>query len=602
MKKVSIYLLLFLILFNPIMAYGEENHKTVIFILDEISFKDIEDLKIDKYAIGFLNTKTRKPNDEVAYLTSMNIGRKTNLKDLRQDKIEANFLGDIFKGKIAYLGERDSNLRYLVMDSKFQGENINVESSLKNLEKSLEDKNLIVMNYSLDSGKSIEELSKYIVDKDYKFYIIPKKLDKEDTTIVSRWLVPIITNKLDGILTSAGTKREGLISIEDIVVDIKSNYNIDKNSKDIGEVFQVVERANKLDYIKDFHSKTENLLVISYFLHGIMYFAQAFLCLSLYLDRFKKEALKTFVFATNNIILSLILSMTVYINNFFIYFGLILTMNLLMTRSVFKNINSFKFLSIATYILLVVGMIFKPSIIYNSYVGFNNLMYGVRFYGFNNAMAGVLLGVSILIMAIIDEGQLNFMPKKILILIVGILNTLILSTKYGANTGGFITSILLLFISSYIYIFPRKFNYKSLLYLVILGIIIFGSNLYIDSLDNTKSHALNFILRLRENGMKEFFYMAGFKLRELIKFTLMPPFSIVIVSQMLVIKKLYRKSQAFKLLLYTSILGYLINDTGNVLLIYMLNYGIFILIYRRIQEKRHNFNNIIGGINDKTIY
>ena len=58
MKKVSIYLLLFLILFNPIMAYGEENHKTVIFILDEISFKDIEDLKIDKYAIGFLNTKT----------------------------------------------------------------------------------------------------------------------------------------------------------------------------------------------------------------------------------------------------------------------------------------------------------------------------------------------------------------------------------------------------------------------------------------------------------------------------------------------------------------------------------------------------------------
>ena len=131
-------------------------------------------------------------------------------------------------------------------------------------------------------------------------------------------------------------------------------------------------------------------------------------------------------------------------------------------------------------------------------------MYGVRFYGFNNAMAGVFLVLSIFTMDIINKIK-NYKVFKILgIVSINIINMIVLSSRFGANTGGFITGVLLFALSIYMYILPKKINYRTILYLVLLGVLILSINLYIDSLDNTQGHALEFFYRIKENGLWEF--------------------------------------------------------------------------------------------------
>ncbi len=584
MKKILGYILLFLIILTPSIGYGENNTKTLIIVLDELSFKNIEDLKLNSYGIGFVNLRARKPFDEISYLSSINVGRKTNLKDLKDEKLDFNYLGDIFKGRLAYLGEADSSLKYLTMDKEFKSVNIAGATSFENIDRALETKDILAIDYSLQTAKSRKDLGEFLNKGTYDFYIIPKTLSKEDKTIITRWLVPVLKSGESGVLTSRSTKRKGLIALEDISKDLKEAYNLRDESKEIGRKLDLVKDKSPLKFIRDFHKEIKSLLIVSYGLHGLMYFAQVVLALSIYFKKYRKEAVGLFIFAMNNIFLSLILSMTSYTMTYVTYLIIILGLNLLITRTLIKKTKNYSIFPTMTYGLIYLGMVFKPDIIYKSYVGFNNLMYGVRFYGFNNAMAGVFLGSSIFLIDRIDHMKLEENLRKVLILGIGILNTIILSSRFAANTGGFITSLLLLFMVVYLYILPKNLDYKSVILLGILGIIVFIGNLYINSIGKTESHAINFIMRIRQDGMKEFFYMVVFKLKELIKFTVIPPFSLVILSQVFLIKKLYRKSRALDLIIITSCLGFLINDTGNVLLIYMLVYGLLILGFDRMDQ------------------
>ena len=121
------------------------------------------------------------------------------------------------------------------------------------------------------------------------------------------------------------------------------------------------------------------------------------------------------------------------------------------------------------------------------------------------------------------------------------------------------------------------------------GCDLFALNMYFDVLSEEKSHAISFLIRVKEYGIKELLSMIMIKLVELAKLTIMPPFSIAIISQLLSIKYLYgrldrRFAREAILILIVSVIGFLINDTGNIAFIFMNNFLIALLIDRYLKS------------------
>ena len=116
-------------------------------------------------------------------------------------------------------------------------------------------------------------------------------------------------------------------------------------------------------------------------------------------------------------------------------------------------------------------------------------------------------------------------------------------------------------------------------------------NMYFDYLSNEKSHAISFLIRIKTYGISEFIDMFKIKAMELIKLTLLPPFSIVLVAQFVSLKALLKringniKKEVYTILI-TGTIGFVLNDTGMITFIYMTHYLISLLIYNEQTPSR----------------
>ena len=69
---------------------------------------------------------------------------------------------------------------------------------------------------------------------------------------------------------------------------------------------------------------------------------------------------------------------------------------------------------------------------------------------------------------------------------------------------------------------------------------------------------------------------------------LLPPFSIVIIAQIISLKKLKNivpnyKSE-YNIIILTAIIDFILNDTGMITFIYMMHYLISLIIYENINK------------------
>jgi len=83
--------------------------------------------------------------------------------------------------------------------------------------------------------------------------------------------------------------------------------------------------------------------------------------------------------------------------------------------------------------------------------------------------------------------------------------------------------------------------------------------------------------------------MAFIKAKELIKLTLLPPFSIAIISQLYSLKYLYirinrRFANDAMLIFLVSLIAFMINDTGNIAFIFMNHFVIAVLLDRYVKD------------------
>ncbi len=591
-KRITNLLILLIIILLPSISLSD-SVKSIILIVDEMSLNLVEEIAGEKSAIGFINLKTRgKLLEENLYL-SINKGRKLGENDLK-DGEELQPLGEILKKeKTSYLGEGIEDIILWDENKKVDHEKRSMvykaDWLIKNIDSLLEDSNIITIGYDFKNQEKRIDMLKELIDyyKDEQIIIMPKSISSENENYLNKSLVPIIYIKNNGsaILTSQSTKREGFVVIEDLTAQIKNTYGY-YNKSDIGNSFKLIKQENHIKNFNNIYQTTNNLLIISYIFHGILYLSQGFL--GIWLLKYKKIPkwiYFIYLFSTTNIFLSIILGFFQFHENIIIYLIISLILNYILTKKIAKNKGE-DLLILLTYGLIVLATIFYPKIIYNSYIGFNNLIYGARYYGHNNGIMGVLIASSIISFFIINKNIKSIGLKKIIGIIIFGLNMIVLSTKFATNTGGFITSIILFILIMYMILFPQEKNFKQILGFLIIGIVIFTLNMTIDKMSGERSHLVQFFYRLKNNGFKEFIYMASYKIRELISLSLMPPFSVVLIFQGIILAKLKKKINSYKnikkeasVILITSLVGFFINDTGMIMLIYMLNFFILYIIY-----------------------
>lgn len=591
-KKLIGLIIFILILLMPNHILADEM-KTIIIIVDELPFDLIEDLNLDKYNMGLVNLKGRPPYSREGLFLSINTGQKIELKDFQNADDNLEYLGDCLKEKgTSFIGGNRESLILVDKDGgiSYREDNIlyDLDWLVENTNKLLSKSAILGLAYDFNKIPSrMEILQSYLkYNNDKIIFILPQKIISENKFILNKYLVPIIYigEKGPGLLTSSSTEREGLITIEDISVHIKENYGYFNNSS-IGRKIEIIPANNPIKETINIYNKAMNLLIVTYIFHGIIYLLQImFSIMILKTGRNQEWIYNLYFLMSTSILTSLFLGTIQLHKNLFIYLFAISLISLIITKIIINKKNSIFILSLLTYISIAVGIIFFPNIIYNSYIGYNNLAYGARYYGLNNGITAVLLVNSILIYYRMEEIIKSTNLRKLIGITMFTANIVILSTRFGANFGGFISSIILFGLMIYQMISNYRGSRKRLVYFTILVSLIIFINLSLNNI-NENSHLMKFLYRLKDQGAQTFLKVSYFKVKENLRLTIIPPFSMAIIAQVIILKKLkisFKDNKEIKnkakIIIIIALFGFLLNDTGFIFLIYTIQYLILDLL------------------------
>jgi len=248
--------------------------------------------------------------------------------------------------------------------------------------------------------------------------------------------------------------------------------------------------------------------------------------------------------------------------------------------------------SIATNITILFAIFFKPEIIYNSYIGYNNIVAGGRFYGINNEAMGVLLVTSIISYFAFKNRIKNKLVVILALIIYFLIIITALSSGFGANMGGYLTSIAIFLMMLYVVLFNKRMNIKNFLLLLGIGVAIFFINIYIDLNSTSISHTGSLINRINILGFSELYEMIMKKAKQLLLMIIVPPWSIIFGCQIYFVMRFYRERRIFIeerrliepdvvkkifIIFATSVVALVINDTGVIAFVYINTYLITLL-------------------------
>ncbi len=612
-KNLLVSLLLIIILFTSMPSYGAEDKtvdqtKTIVIVLDELDLKSVDQIVDNYYGLGFLNIKGKKPTKSASLFMSINSGRKLSVDGTKFKGIEKNEEELIIKNYSELyddLLKRNNNLKISLLNDKLMSSFIGNDSvallaansegiinagenKITYEKKWLSDKTLdaldktdiLYLSYKIENLDNRRALLKDYINtfRNNNILVIPRSMNKSMGSLFNKNLTPILYLKdgQNGLLTSNSTRREGIITVEDLNSEILDIYGYKGNN--IGHLIKFDETKDVLTVGNNLYNRIFNLLLIAIVFQTFVYLNQGYVCFNI----IKKRDLKTSRYTNRFILINIIVALILSLFNLHKYLIVYLIVNLLLTYLLSLNKRYLKdeigLISTIIYLLISLTIFLRPNAIYNSYLGFNNLFYGARYYGFNNGIMGIYLVSSILAFYYLNRFVKNRFYSNLLLLGIFGLNIIVLSTRNAANTGGFITSVILLLTMIYLKFFEKKIDFKKVILLILIGIIIFTLNIYFDG-KGSQGHAFNFFRRIKESGISEFINMTTNKLVELVKYTLLPPFSIIIVAQIFSIRELTKyMSRKLKrvsgIIFFISIIAFLINDTGMISFIFINQFNI----------------------------
>lgn len=602
--------------------------KTILVILDQFSLDLVKKLDNHNTSAGLINNRTESIYEfdgKVSQIMTIAIGRRVKaddrlfngIKKMNNDQlkiigfdkimssikknsstlIEEDFLmGEYLKNhgvKTGYIGkdstallaaDRNGIIEFGVCDVKYEKEWL-IDKTKKLFDKS----DVMILSYDISNNTGREELLLEYLEELKGINVLIVSLDP---------LSPIVYKGhegLSGSLTSNTTNRQGVLSNLDILPHIAFIFGLN-NTYYIGNEINIISSEEPIAILEDNLIQSSNLNTIKYILHGLIIVAELYLIIDWKIR--KKNDLLIYKKIINSILLVILLSFVLGLfksyNNVILYL-LVLILGSIIVSATLSNKNRFSrlplvyVLSIVIYLITLYCIFLNQEILYTSFMGYNNILVGGRFYGMNNGMVGVFLATSILFYYTLRGKLKNDRLKRWIPIIILIVNLVALSGGYGANTGGYFTAIVLLVMAVYENL--QKIGSRKLRILVIVGLIsgLFIVNFYMDTIRQGSSHAGELILRMKDYGIIEFINIITIKINQLISMTLLSPWVIILIGQIYFIKSNYKEivqMKVTKVIFFISVIGLLTNDTGVIAFVYMNTFLLGVLTSLHNIEKR----------------
>ena len=420
-------------------------------------------------------------------------------------------------------------------------------------------------------------------------------------------LSPLIlwgSNIEESILSSATTKYTGIVSNLDIVPTIAEFFGI-KTEKASGNKITLERKEDVFTYIKSINGRidlTSKIRTKSLTAYGIisiiiLLLSALLLVIKIRVDFNINKIIKILILFLYGIPLIYIISSLFNINSIYKFFLVISALSIiyLFILNRYNGISTFYSLNFLYLIIITLDILLD-----NAFSKFSVLSYdpiiGARYYGLGNEMVGLLLPVAMISINLIYQRLNNIVTLGIMLLLTVVL---VGHPQLGANVGGMISflSASLLFILEAI---EKKFSLKSMAIIALTVAFFLGILGFIDLKFNPNpTHLGEALMKVRDEGL----YIANNiiirKLAMNIKlvgnsFWTKVLFSNIIVQGMLTF--LYRNGYKYLInrkinkgyisIIFGSIIGFLVNDSGLVLASIALNICTIFLVFLFTEEKR----------------
>lgn len=366
--------------------------------------------------------------------------------------------------------------------------------------------------------KNIDSYLQYIfsiLDGNDTVYIMsafPKDIDYKN----KRRLSPVV--KFDGngkgLLTSATTRRDGIIGNIDIGAGILADYGL-KSENMVGRELETIKKDDSREFIEKEYSKIVNISsarsgIIQFFINSVSIILGITIVLLLFRKKIdcksKKNTKKIFNILKELSKFGLIMpigfllapvfnfntKIGIYLS-IFVFTLAIYFISKLIFKSDSKQIGFYASLSI---IVIIIDALLGSCLMKNSIMSYDPIV-GARYYGIGNEYQGIIIGSSISAMSIL------IMNKKMPKIIVPIVSLVILfvsaSPTMGANVGSAISESVALILFTML-VFDVKIDLKkAILILFGAGLVVLGFAA-IDMLSGSESHLSLFINQILVSG------------------------------------------------------------------------------------------------------
>lgn len=376
----------------------------------------------------------------------------------------------------------------------------------------LNDNTYLKMKETINNNisKYLESVFNMVGDNDvvYIASAFPSKLANSNKQLVS----PIIKFKGNkkGLLSSATTRRDGVVANIDVGVDILNEFGL-KNEYMVGRTYNLIEKDDNIKFLTHQLEKMATVFsirsdVIKVFV-GIISISWVIGIIAILFKNRIPNKDKVFGLLKEFIKLGIIMPVAFLLAPIFNFktpismtIGLIITTIglYLLGRVLFKDdLKQMGFFALITILVIVIDCIFGTYLMKNNIMSYD-AMIGARYYGVGNEYEGVSIASPIFAFAIL----LNYNKKipKWLVVIASIL--ILISSAYptmGANVGGAIsqTAAYLLFI---MLIFNVKLDFKKAILIVIAVVGVVGAFAFFDIVSGSESHLGLFVQQILLNG------------------------------------------------------------------------------------------------------
>lgn len=326
-----------------------------------------------------------------------------------------------------------------------------------------------------------------------------------------RRLSPIIKFEGDnkGVLSSATTRREGIVANIDVGVDILNEFGL-KNEAMIGKSYHLIDKEDNIDYVSDEYEKIVTIANIrSNVINGFVSVISISWVVAMFLiflrDRIPNQE-KVFSVLKEFIKLGIIMPLSFLVAPIFnLKTPITITVGILLTTLAFyalgrwlfkEDLKQMGFFAFLTILIITIDSAFGTYLMQNNIMSYDAIV-GARYYGVGNEYEGVTIASAVFALAVL----LNY--KKIPKWLVVVFSLIILITSaypsMGANVGGAISESVayLLFI---LLIFDVKIDFKKIILLGLAAAVVVVIFAVLDLASGSESHLGLFVKQIMVDG------------------------------------------------------------------------------------------------------